>query len=94
MNVWEENPALEGRLRQLVAESKSSNQIARELKLTRNQVIGKCARLGLQLTGEAAAHVEGKRRLRKEKTLLPVVREERAFREPSPPRRFSFQDHV
>lgn len=88
MTVWSENPALEGRLRELVAKGVTAGSIARTLKINRNQVIGKVTRLGLRLAGGTGLRA-GKTRAKPEEPFDP-----RAFAEPSPPRRFSWQDPV
>lgn len=46
--VWDEAGVLEGRLRVLWAEGHSTNEIGRRLGISKNAVVGKAGRLGLE----------------------------------------------
>lgn len=86
MSVWEDNPWLEPRLRTLVSKGWSAGRIAKELKVTRNTVIGKVSRLGLGLAVGSATLIAVKRRDRVQ------VGADHQWHAPSEPRRFSWQD--
>jgi GcrA cell cycle regulator len=78
--VW--TPSKVERLREMAAKGLSAGQIARLLRegMTRNAVVGKCARLGIRLGGN-----QGPSQKRTE-----THHEQCAAA--SPPRRFSWQD--
>lgn len=86
--VWERNPHLVERLRELAAQRKSGAQIARILKVSRSAVIGKANRMGIRLSG--MAYGTGRRSLagaEARKAHLELV----DYARPSPPRSFSWE---
>lgn len=84
-SVWDENPDLTPRLRDLAAKNVSAGGISRQLKISRNAVIGRCDRLGIVLNGKGP-----NRKIRSRKQPPPVHPD--GYQEPSPVRRFSWQD--
>lgn len=73
------------------AAGRSGSSIARELKLSRNAVIGKCDRLGIKLKGDP--HFEKRMATRRMKNVGREIPVERAvFGLPSRPRRFSWEE--
>ena len=81
----------EDRLRLLVAQNLSAGEIAKAMGVTRNAVIGKCDRLGLQLAGSRVRSLERRRPRRAVGDARHVAPGQPAFVSPSPPRRFTWE---
>lgn len=86
---WPRNA--EDQLRLLVAEKLSAGEIAKIMRVTRNAVIGKCDRLGLQLVGSRVKALERKRPRRMVGDARHATPDRAAPRPPTPPRRFTWE---
>lgn len=88
LSVWEDNPHLVVRLRELAAQRKSGAQIARVLKVSRSAVIGKANRMGIRLSG--MAYGTGRRALAGAEARKAGL-ELQHYARPSTPRSFSWE---
>lgn len=83
------------RLRAMVKAGKSAGEIAQELHTTRNAVLGKLDRLGITLAGSARHYAEPRRhKLRPPPRNSVCVAKRPLVFQPTPPRRFSWQEAV
>ncbi len=91
MSCWSADPTLLPRLTAMLKDGASASEVAKALKLSRNQVIGKAQRMGLALRHEAAVRTsEPRRRARVAKVHKPVAPAP-DVRAPAAPRRFSWE---
>jgi hypothetical protein len=83
------------RLRALVKAGKSAGEMAKELKTTRNAVLGKLDRLGILLGGGKRHHAEPRRYKERvaPRNSVCVAKRPLVF-QPTPPRRFSWEAAV
>jgi len=92
MSCWTADPTLLPRLTAMLQGGASASEVAKALKLSRNQVIGKAQRMGLALRHEGLRRTsEPRRRARVAKVDKPVDPAPYSMRAPSSPRRFSWE---
>lgn len=83
------------RLRAMVKAGKSASEIAKELNTSRNAVLGKLDRLGILLGGAKRHHATPHRQLDTPppRNAVCVAKRPPVF-QPTPPRRFTWQEPV
>jgi hypothetical protein len=82
----------EAELKRMVGEKMSALGIAKKLGLTRNAVIGKCSRMGLQLDGDPRVTPDQRRALAGGRARQLTAKPDNDYRSPSTPRRFSWEE--